>query len=327
MITEELNKKQQEKELAALQERLNRSLATLELEKYGIEEDKEVLLSNLSHLLQDKMPLVEKGVQRNRYWHLRRSMFWTPPSMGGSDLKNPNFEKERGSAVFSLGKEIDLYFEFKMINKGAYDRTYADELRGNRTFFVKNDFAASDAYYRVKNPFKESVKAGLDDSSLADRHVSGKAIKEFLREIMRPEVDVGEAVADLRLLARRLDLNKRQVQDMIYAIGQFATYYKQPPITDYDCFCEIGRCLTQPTDFQFFCKKKFGLEVDNPHYGNSVSSYHEVNEWQGIIIDWTARQYRKFRNKPYPFIYAETDKNKIMGSGELASYKKSKNTR
>ncbi len=151
--------------------------------------------------------------------------------------------------------------------------------------------------------------------TLRGRTVPGLGVHNLLREATQPEVDCSQSIDVFRRLARRLKLNKREAQDMINAIGQFATYYKSPPISDRDCFAQIGQCLVVPNKFRFFCKK-FNLEVDTPHYGDGESFYHEVNEWQGIIIDWTARQFLNLRTKPYPFIYLAGER------GELTSYAK-----
>lgn len=300
-------------------QRLEVELDKLECINYGLEEDKEISLENLARFIQDNMPVIENGLRRTQYWHLRRDMF-IDDRRGWGELKVNNFEKSKARVYFELDNNITLNFEFRMKNEKAYQTTFRDELQAGRTYFSKDDFIFSDAYYSWRKSGEMKV-AKIDsagsNNELTDQKVAGNKIFPILREIMEPEVDCSQAITVFRSIAKRLQLDKRDTQNMIYAIGQFATHYHSPPITDHDCFAEIGQCLVQPNNFRSFCRK-FNLDVDDPHYGDGKSFYHEVNEWQGIIIDWTARQFSEFRTKPYPFIYASDDIKKI-GFGKLNS--------
>jgi hypothetical protein len=129
-----------------------------------------------------------------------------------------------------------------------------------------------------------------------------------LSELMHmPEQPCTEAIAVLQHLAEERQIDPQVIALLSTAIQDYAIYVKPEPITDDQCFAEIGTCMSVPYSFKQFCKEWVNVDISTGEYasysGGYANFYHMVNTLGDIIIDWTAKQYRTDRDKPYPLVY------------------------
>jgi len=177
------------------------------------------------------------------------------------------------------------------------------------TFTHPNDFSFDGIF--ILEGF-EGPKTTLAAAKEKGTRFDYQLVKTMIEELIPfPDTDVKAAIGDLRKLAKTEGVSREDLKKMEQAIQDFATFVKPPPK---NLFAEIGRCLTVPHSFSDYCRKRFGLPVDEETYGNGISFFHQVNRWGSICIDWTARQYAAYDDAPYPRIY-------LLDEPLLGSYK------
>ncbi|MFH1426314.1 MAG: hypothetical protein ABIG66_02670 [Candidatus Kerfeldbacteria bacterium] len=154
-----------------------------------------------------------------------------------------------------------------------------------------------------KIPLREAIESGIAGEIDYDR------LKNVVESIIpMPDADVSRAIEDLEKLTAAENVDEQELEKMKAAIVEFATFVKPEPLTGDQCFREIGRCLTAPGTFIIYMRERHDMDdIDRDHYGSALGSYHEVNRWGNICIDWTAKQFNELREKPYPYIYMADD--------------------
>lgn len=218
------------------------------------------------------------------------------------------------------GEYFAVSFVFSTNREKA--RKYYDK---DQSYFSSvDDFNFEGVYVYDTDELKERKKITMDEemekinSSGENKKIFFEKVKEMV-EILEPipDADCSKAFVALDKLAEQEGVDKEVVEKLKTAITEYATFVKPEPTTGDMCFAEIGRCLTTPHIFNKFIKERLDIKLDTDHYGSSLGSYHEVNTFGDIFIDWTARQFGDLRDTPYPYIYHKNDKK--HGGGRLWS--------
>lgn len=224
--------------------------------------------------------------------------------------------KQRYGAEFFL--ELDpskpgSIFKNELVFLFSVDKEEAKKLFHQPTVFRPTDDYRFDGIFFMpgkpsrqnpkKIPLRDAIESGVAGEIDYDR------LKYIVDSIIpKPDADVSRAISDLEKLAVAEEIDEESFEKMKMAIVEFATFVKPEPLTGNQCCKEIGQCLTAPDTFNLYLGERHEItDTDTEHYGSSLGEYHEVNTWGNICIDWTAKQFRELREKPYPYIYRADD--------------------
>jgi len=215
--------------------------------------------------------------------------------------------------------EMDVYDMFTTPNIFTFEGLYAGNkvaIRDTTPPWIEKDsnVKKDDGLIRIDGMHQGNM------SALAELKVSKTALTAFAEQLLAPERDFRVSIQDLQELAQKYHFSEEEVEDMTQAIREFGTYrYRKTESRE-------GDCLLTPGDFNFFCRKKFGIQLEEARYGeyhpewggeggyDPFTFFHAVSVYAGkIVIDWTVTQYARLRDKPVPYIYEIGAERKSLG--------------
>ncbi|OGL95677.1 hypothetical protein A2348_00025 [Candidatus Uhrbacteria bacterium RIFOXYB12_FULL_58_10] len=169
------------------------------------------------------------------------------------------------------------------------------------TFTSTEDFRPLGIF--IQKPGKPKVRIA-ECAKNSDVIVDYSRVAEIVDSLIPfPDEDVSDALRTLDALMEQERVPDRERKNLRKAIQDFASFVKPPPNEPGHRINEIGKCRTVPSDFQAYCTKRLGLQMELEEYGDGVTFYHQVNRFGNILIDWTARQYGEYADSPYPRVY------------------------
>lgn len=309
-----------QEELEEIQRRTVASIRKLRLGDFGIELGKDTSLVNWARMIQRNVSYIDEGIRRNHYRGIREAIYWTFKD-DTNDWKLPypphskyDWRKVTARVRISLGDKVDMVFVYNCPSEQSF-LAYA---RDRKFYRSVDDFQLREHYVEVNY---EKVELGdcLDEQAFGLIRVSGDKVKKNLGHILQPENLCSQAVMTLDKIVQKQDSGGEEFEKVKQAIIEFATYQRQIPKTEKECFELTSLCERISIDFIVFCKKKFDLDIRLRYYDydrNDKMAWREVGKfrverspghvvclWQNAIIDWSAKQIEEFIQTPYPFIY------------------------
>ncbi|KAA0206848.1 hypothetical protein EDM68_00775 [Candidatus Uhrbacteria bacterium] len=179
----------------------------------------------------------------------------------------------------------------------------------------------------IKNPIFLPL-AEAEHAPDLSLEIDPAVVEEALRQInVKDRTDCRSALEDVERFGAALALDPEHVRKLKEAIQGFAAYVKPEPKTPHERFCEVGSCFTVPWMFRNYARIMHGLDVETDEYHKEYFGhsqfYHQVNILDKIlIVDWTAKQYVKFEEEHYPFVYPIGDTRISKSWGPLARTQK-----
>lgn len=147
------------------------------------------------------------------------------------------------------------------------------------------------------------IHSTTDDPEVKQFVLSPEKVEELVSQNATFEIplSVEEAVQGIDTLTKD-KLSEEQRFLLIKAIRSYATLMKHEPEKG---FHDDGACFTVPNAFVKWAES-IGVEgmrtVEfTSNLGPYPQRYHQANIIEGVVVDWTARQYTKKGN--YPFVY------------------------
>jgi len=278
---------------------------------------RDITLHDVQDLFKNKLPQIEEGLLRNFYLRFRGSLNEIMRGRVNSWVTNTGediWKKDVAKMRLPLDKDTSIVLEVGW--KDADSAECAGRQLGRLNIVYSDDVRIELRGVKIR----WNRRLEREDVDLLGEEVPNvtatvqEKFTETLKDIIRPSVDVEDALRELVATAGESGLDDEGVEKLTLAIQQYAQHHKPPPLSDSACWGEVGRCLHTPNNFSRFCKENFDMQVGTMHYGNGISFYHEVSVIDGVVVDWTARQFPQLRDKSYPHVYlASESKTESLG--------------
>lgn len=324
----------------------------IDLQEFGIENGKPIPLDKLAELVRANEPALVDGIKRHFYWQLKLALFNKPfqyPSGDNWSVVGKRYKREKelyqARAILFLGKK------FENIRNAQFDQRFkqprleflfsGDEETAINEVKYHDEFNSLDAFKyegsligaRTKGtePGEPEELFDLKSSSPENyqklRLLSAdyQETAAWLVELQKPENRFEVPSQAIIELVKKFKLNPTKSKNLVFALGDFGNYmYRLEGGRS-----TIGDCLVIPNHFANFCRHKYAINLDVPHYGERgdgdggasgyepYSFFHEVNVFEKkIVIDWTVSQFKDYANAPFPYVYSVGDSTKFYG-GQL----------